>query len=745
MIRLRILLLCLVGLGLALAAHGESTPPVLTPEAIQVADANHDGHVTFAEAQALVPMLTEEAFARLDANHDGYLSPADLPQAPPEHKLTVQQIVEAADANHDGSVTFEEAKNLFPNVTFEQFKHFDLNNDDVISAADSPSAPPHPLEALLHFLRTADADQNGAITYEEAKALVPALTQEQFDYLDNNGDGVLTRDDLPAAPPEDPVRRLLNLLRQLDTNHDNAVSYEEILAWVPSFPQEAFDVLDVNGDGVLTLADLPEGPKPYEELLALLRQADVNHDEQVTFEELQAVVPQISQEQFDHLDRNGDGVISREDFQSAPPENLYLRILRLFKEADANGDKQLTLDELQAVIPTFTQHAFDYVDRNDDGVISEADLPSGPPPGDLEVLMHLLRMADENDNGEVTFDELAALVPDLTQEQFDHLDRNADGVISKADLPSFPDDPQKWLIQLLRQADANGDSKVTFDEMKALLPLVTQEQFDKLDRNGDGVISVEDKPEVPIDPQELLIALLHKADVNGNNEVTFDELKAVYTALTQEQFNHLDRNGDGVISKADLPQAPEDPRDRILRFLQEADTDGNGEVDFYELQAVAPDVTRERFDELDRNGDGVLSAADLPDSPIPPDDDARLELLHALVSADQNGDGQLDYREIAAAFPNAPAELLGRIDADGNWIITRDELRNAIQRAYNGGYIVPEEDIDASGKVDAVDVQVVINHALGRLGKVLLADLDGDNHVTAVDVQKVINGVLRAR
>jgi len=41
----------------------------------------------------------------------------------------------------------------------------------------------------------------------------------------------------------------------------------------------------------------------------------------------------------------------------------------------------------------------------------------------------------------------------------------------------------------------------------------------------------------------------------------------------------------------------------------QADTNGDGAVSYDELAALAPDLTRELFAKLDRNGDGVLTPA----------------------------------------------------------------------------------------------------------------------------------------
>ncbi|MBI4560247.1 MAG: hypothetical protein HY706_21870 [Candidatus Hydrogenedentes bacterium] len=51
-------------------------------------------------------------------------------------------------------------------------------------------------------------------------------------------------------------------------------------------------------------------------------------------------------------------------------------------------------------------------------------------------------------------------------------------------------------------------------------------------------------------------------------------------------------------------------------------------------------------------------------------------------------------------------------------------------------------DIDCSSGIDASDVQLVINGALGLDVNGLVADVDGNGNVDAVDVQKVINAAL---
>jgi hypothetical protein len=48
--------------------------------------------------------------------------------------------------------------------------------------------------------------------------------------------------------------------------------------------------------------------------------------------------------------------------------------------------------------------------------------------------------------------------------------------------------------QFIKHADANGDGEVTFEEFKTAHLARLQKRFEKRDRNGDGVISPEDRP-----------------------------------------------------------------------------------------------------------------------------------------------------------------------------------------------------------------------------------------------------------
>src|SRR5690606_4891480 len=109
-----------------------------------------------------------------------------------------------------------------------------------------------------------------------------------------------------------------------------------------------------------------------------------------------------------------------------------------------------------------------------------------------------------------------------------------------------------------------------------------------------------------------------KPDANGDKQITFDELRAVRPAITQEEFNRRDKNGDGVLTEADR-RAVEKPKKDVMegeaaakpkgdhdRYLARADADKDGRITKEEIKAAMPKFPEDRFNALDANSDGAL-------------------------------------------------------------------------------------------------------------------------------------------
>jgi hypothetical protein len=223
--------------------------------------------------------------------------------------------------------------------------------------------------------------------------------------------------------------------------------------------------------------------------------------------------------------------------------------------------------------------------------------------------------------------------------------------------------------------------------------------------------------------------------------LAFADAVRLAPALTAEQFDALDTDDDQLLDADDFAAPPPDPRERLHATLRNADANADGAVTPQEAVS-AGGMTLAAFAAADRDGDGLLTAADAPDSPAPSDDEARHALLQALAHGDAFQDGRLDYHELCGAFPDAPAAFLTLADADADGALSRPELRAVLGVDADGTPSTPLADVNADGRVNAVDMQTAVNDLLGRPSDLLPADLDGDGRVNSVDVQLVVRWML---
>ncbi len=127
---------------------------------------------------------------------------------------------------------------------------------------------------------------------------------------------------------------------------------------------------------------------------------------------------------------------------------------------------------------------------------------------------------------------------------FADLDVNKDGELTADEVP---EDRQRLFERLVRKADGNGDSKLTSDEFAAGLqgpPDKLDEEttekpesstrpsregrpapgqfFERLDANGDGKVSIE---EVPEERREGFKRLIERGDKDGDEGLSKEELR----------------------------------------------------------------------------------------------------------------------------------------------------------------------------------------------------------------------------
>jgi len=221
---------------------------------------------------------------------------------------------------------------------------------------------------LAERLKEMDANKDGVVTLEEFLSKRDA----GFARLDKNGDGFVDASEIAAQSKENSDYRLKRFLKMFDTNKDGKVSKEE-------FEQRAkdrFAMRDLNSDGEIGLDDMAPGMRERAGRRAERAQdgkegakegAEAKEPRRFTLDRLLG----RTDSRFARLDKNGDGAVDAQDFAAAAAERVDFATKRFLKRFDANGDGKVSKDEFER----FAKERFVMLDLDDDGRITEADLP----------------------------------------------------------------------------------------------------------------------------------------------------------------------------------------------------------------------------------------------------------------------------------------------------------------------------------------------------------------------------------
>lgn len=187
-----------------------------------------------------------------------------------------------------------------------------------------------------------------------------------------------------------------------------------------------------------------------------------------------------------------------------------------------------------------------------------------------------------------------------TDRSFRVHDWNGDGVLSGNELrpgarrqrsgaPDFTaeDEFDDWTLRGFNSLDHNRDGRISRDEWH-----FNQEGFFRADHNGDGVLNrSEFLGEAVEDDRDDRFDYL---DENGSGRIEPNEWHA-----TRREFNRLDRDRDGRLSRAEL--GAEATATAATGSFASLDINGNGVISFNEWH-----WSRNSFDERDTNRNGVL-------------------------------------------------------------------------------------------------------------------------------------------
>jgi Ca2+-binding EF-hand superfamily protein len=649
--------------------------PFMVTDMLWTIDINGDGVLSAAELDGTI---TAEQFALLDINGDGMIDcydvpnwdwPPDLPVVCPlplDASLLLPILLPVLDLDGDGGVSRAELLALTPDIEEYLdmiFNIADTNRDGIISLDEAMLLTPlWPLfvDEILYMI---DINRDGVLSAAELEGFI---NPEQFALLDINGDGVIdcydvldgpvmpgegeaegeNVDELPCPLPNDPALLLDTLWPFVDIDGDGGLSLNEVLRLAPEYADDIrmfFPVVDTNGDGKLSKGEILSFLPIIQTITPIdyISIVDLNGNGVIEYSE---VAGYISYAEFNLLDRNGNGVLDCGDLVDAPPiiwegesegdsteENdcrlpddpkVLARVIWLL--LDAYGNRGIPIELFWGIVSVFTTTLIEdlpVVDANQDGRIEFEEIEPF-----LSLLpLNYLWSVDLNGNGVIEYEEVASFVPRAI---FDGIDSDGNGVIDCRDLPLILS-----LMPIEGGMDAEGE-----------IP-------------GDGNEYCPLPQEIPV----LLDFLWPIIDVDADGGLSLIEVQAVAPFLSSTDFDMIDQNGDGLITRDEfailVPILPLIlPGDSLFDSI---DTNGNGVLEWNEL---APFLTREAFDLLDRNGNGVLDCEDLEDA--------------------------------AFVGENPPLARTHSADYDGDWTISLSEMLRVIQLYNVGGYQCGEDTED---------------------------------------------------
>lgn len=171
------------------------------------------------------------------------------------------------------------------------------------------------------------------------------------------------------------------------------------------------------------------------------------------------------------------------------------------------------------------------------------------PPDDL--VARLLAF-DANKDGRLSKDE----VPERMQGIFERADANKDGFLTKEELQAASASQQPRRMEgggppmdlLFRAIDKNGDGTLSKEEIAG-----AAEALQALDKNGDGQLTADEvRPQMRGgrggNPQEMVSRMFDENDKNHDGKLS----KAEMPERMAEMFDRLDANKDGFVSKEEM-------------------------------------------------------------------------------------------------------------------------------------------------------------------------------------------------
>lgn len=177
------------------------------------------------------------------------------------------------------------------------------------------------------------------VSMEELKVVFPDFDVEFFDNIDTNDDNRISREEILATEAQDilarydmvPVEARVEPI-VLDDDGDGFISIDDMRRGYPSFTALDFEEIDTNDDNRVSYNEIYT--TEAQDIVARYETAgelthamiDTDSDDFVSFEEMAAAFPTADAEDFEMIDLNDDNRVSYDEFYTLESQEVVNRL-----------------------------------------------------------------------------------------------------------------------------------------------------------------------------------------------------------------------------------------------------------------------------------------------------------------------------------------------------------------------------------------------------------------------------------
>lgn len=172
----------------------------------------------------------------------------------------------------------------------------------------------------------------------------------------------------------------------------------------------------------------------------------------------------------------------------------------------------------------------------------------------------------------------------------------------------------------------------------------------------------------------------HHANLDANSDGVIDRSEAAKMPKFAERFDSFDKNNDGRISADERPQrGMRDGKGGRGDHMARIDANGDGTID--RSEAAKMPKFAERFDSFDKNKDGRISADERPQRGMHGGKGRHGARGERMAQLDTNKDGRFSRTELAGK--ERALQNFAAADANRDGFLTREEMA-AHHQAHRG-------------------------------------------------------------